>query len=113
MHQILEQYWELRKAGKRMGDLDEEYRRIQSKMTGNDKDQKPTSTSRQRGKAPQQPQAQFDPDRLRRALDRDRAAEAARKYTPHIRRGVYEVCGRPVEVSAEWTHRGTASEASA
>jgi hypothetical protein len=110
MHQTLEQCFELKKVGMQPWHLDEEYRKIQAKMTGNDKDEKPTNTSQHN--APQQPRAQFDPEKLRRALDRDRAAEAARKYTPHIRRGVYEVCGKPIDGTVEWTNGNTASAAS-
>jgi hypothetical protein len=82
MHPRLEQWGELKTKGKSMRDLEAEYRAAQdpSEFSKKKGDQKPTfhpgSGSPRKVKPP------TDPETLRRALEADRAAEAAMRNAP-------------------------------
>jgi hypothetical protein len=85
MHPRLEQWGELKKKGKSMRDLEAEYRAVQepsefSKKKSQQGDQKPSF--HQASSSPRKVKPPTGPETLRRALEADRAAEAAMRNAP-------------------------------
>lgn len=95
MHPPLEQAWELARVGKDVYDFEDEYRAAQKPqkdyvaVTNGNLTKfffPPTGPSR----------PPPDPEMLKRVLDEERAAEAARRNAPHLRK-LNQVCSKADE----------------
>jgi len=99
MHPRLEQWSELRSVGKSMRHLSAEYRAAQkfsksTDITAHKGGQNRSNSSHSTSDASRQPKLGVNPENLRRALEADREAEAAKRNSSWR---FHQVCDRAVK----------------